>query len=153
MKPRLRFTGLPPEAIGAIADLFATEPQRQLFELPNDREGVWQLQHRSESGNIRLLLWPAIDRIDVAVGPHMWVVKGVREVELIEDLELIARFGPGPVPCGVLTVALNGRIVLTTPGDASDDAQHHASADAQHYASDDAQDEDSNEADEAMHDA
>ena len=110
MKPRQTFAGVTTEAIGAIAALFETEAQRQEFDLPNDDQGVWEVQYRAESGNIRVLLWPAIDRIDVAVGPHMWVVKGVREVELIEGLEFIARFGQD----GVLTVALNGQVVLTT---------------------------------------
>ena len=118
MKPRQAFAGITRDAISAIADLFGTEPQRQPFELPDDREGVWQVLHRSESGNIRMLLWPSIDRIDVAVGPHMWVVKGVREVEVIESLELIARFGSSNAPEGMLTVARSGQIVLTTPAQA-----------------------------------
>ena len=42
----------------------------------------------------------------------MWVVKDVREVEVIDGLELIARFGED----GVLAVALSGQVVLTTPG-------------------------------------
>ena len=110
MRPRQAFEGITSEAISAIAALFETEAQRQPFELPDDDEGVWEVQYRAESGNIRVLLWPSIGRIDVTVGPHMWVVKGVREVEVIEGLELIARFGED----GVLTVALSGQVVLTT---------------------------------------
>lgn len=113
MKPRQRFDGVTQEAVEAAGVLFGCAPERQLFELPGDDSGVWAVSYRSESGNIRVLLWPAIDRIDVAVGPHMWVVKGVTEVEVIDELELIARFGRN----GVLTVALNGQVVLTTPGD------------------------------------
>ena len=112
MKPRRQFTGISAEAVGAIGELFDCPPERQPYELPNDDQGVWSAHYRSESGNIRVLLWPSIDRIDVTVGPHMWVVKDVREVEVIDGLELIARFGED----GVLAVALSGQVVLTTPG-------------------------------------
>ena len=111
MKPRQTFEGVSAEAITAAANLFECEAERQPFDLPNDDQGVWAVCYRAESGNIRVLLWPAIDRIDVAVGPHMWVVKDVREVEVINGLELIARFGQD----GVLTVARSGQITLTTP--------------------------------------
>ncbi len=113
MRPRHRFDGINDEAISAIAALFQTQAQRQPFDLPNDSAGVWEVTYRGRSGNLRLLLWPSIDRLDVAVGPHLWVVKGVREVEVIDDLEVIARFGRD----GVLTVARNGQIALTTPND------------------------------------
>ena len=110
MKPRRQFHHLSSDAIRDIADLFGAQANRQPFDLPNDDEGVWEIQYRAESGNVRILLWPAINRIDVTVGPHMWVVKGVREVEVIDELEFIARFGVD----GVLTVALNGQVVLAT---------------------------------------
>jgi len=116
VRPRRQFDGVTAEVVEAIAALFATEARRQAFELPNDTAGVWEVTYRAESGNIRALLWPSINRIDVTVGPHMWVVKGVREVEVIEALEFIARFGRD----GILTVALNGQIVLTTPGNGGD---------------------------------
>ena len=114
MKPRQAFEGVTADAISAVAALFHTEPARQPFDLPNDDQGVWEVQHRAETGNIRVLLWPAINRIDVTVGPHMWVVKGVRELEVITDLEFIARFNQD----GVLTVARNGQVVLTTSSQA-----------------------------------
>lgn len=98
-------------AVEAVATLFGTEPVRQDWSLPDDNIGVWEVLYRAETGNIRILLWPAIARIDVTVGPHMWVVKGVREVEVIDDLECIARFGDD----GVLTVARNGQVILTSP--------------------------------------
>ena len=110
MKPRQRFEGVTSAAITAAAALFNCEAERQTYDLPNDDQGVWAVNHRAETGNIRMILWPAINRIDVAVGPHMWVVKGVREVEVINDLEVIARFGQD----GVITIALNGQVVLTT---------------------------------------
>ena len=110
MKPRRTFEGVTPEAINAIAALFETAAERQQFDLPNDPQGVWEVDYRAQSGNIRILLWPAIARIDITVGPHMWVVKEVREIEVIEELECIARFGED----GVLTVARNGQVVLTT---------------------------------------
>ena len=112
MKPRQQFAGVTVEAVGAIGELFDCPPEREPYNLPNDDQGVWSAHYRSESGNIRVLLWPSIGRIDVTVGPHMWVVKDVREVEVIDELELIARFGED----GVLAVALNGQVVLTTPG-------------------------------------
>ena len=110
MKPRQRFDGVTSGAIDAVAVLFGCEAERQLYSLPNDDQGVWAVNYRAESGNIRMVLWPTINRIDITVGPHMWVVKGVREVEVIDNLEVIARFGQN----GVLTVALNGQVVLTT---------------------------------------
>ena len=113
MRPRRAFEGVTIEAVQAVAELFSYPPERQLYELPGDDLGVWAVQYRSESGNIRVLLWLAVNRIDVSVGPHMWVVKGVREVEVIDGLEFIARFGER----GVLTVALGGQVVLTTPSD------------------------------------
>jgi hypothetical protein len=113
VKPRQSFSGVSADAIDAIAELFATQAERQEFELPNDDQGVWEVSYRSESGNIRALLWPAINRIDVSVGPHMWVVKGVRELEVIDGLEFIARFGADGQD-GVLTVARSGQVVLTT---------------------------------------
>ncbi len=113
MRPRQSFKGVSAEAIDAIAELFASDAKRQEFSLPNDDQGVWEVSYRSESGNIRALLWPAINRIDVTVGPHMWVVKGVRELEVIDGLEFIARFG-GNEGDGVLIVARGGQVVLTT---------------------------------------
>ncbi len=113
MRPRQRFVGVSWEVVEAVAALFATEPERQPFDLPANDLGVWQVQHRSESGNLRVLLWPGIDRVDVVVGPHMWVVKSVREVEVIDGLEWIARFAAD----GVLTVALGGQVVLVTPSE------------------------------------
>ncbi len=110
MKPRQRFDGVTSGAIDAVAVLFGCEAERQLYSLPNDDQGVWAVNYRAESGNIRMVLWPTINRIDITVGPHMWVVKGVRAVEVIDNLEVIARFGQD----GVLTVALNGQVVLTT---------------------------------------
>ena len=110
MKPRESFGGVTADAISAIAALFGCKAEQQEFALPNDEQGVWQVHYRAETGNIRVLLWPAIDRIDVTVGPHMWVVKGVSQVEVIQDLEFIARFAHD----GLLTVARNGQVVLTT---------------------------------------
>ncbi len=110
MRPRQRFEGVTPAAINAAAALFNCEAERQPYDLPNDDQGVWAVSYRAESGNIRMILWPAINRVDVAVGPHMWVVKGVQEVEVINDLEVIVRFGQD----GVITIALNGQVVLTT---------------------------------------
>lgn len=110
MRPRQRLTGVTLDAVEAVAALFQADAVRQPFDLPNDDLGVWEITYRAENGNIRILLWPAIDRIDITVGPHMWVVKGIREVEVIEALEFLARFGQD----GVVSVALNGQIILTT---------------------------------------
>ena len=110
MKPRQRFDGVTTDAVTAISALFNASAERQPFGLPNDALGVWEVRYRANNGNVRTLLWPAINRVDVSVGPHMWVVKGVRGIEVIDGLEFIARFGAD----GVLTVALNGQVVLTT---------------------------------------
>ena len=113
MRPRQRFDGVSLDAVHAVGDLFESPAERQAYDLPDDDQGVWQVSYRADNGNINMLLWPSINRVDVTVGPHMWVVKGVRELEVIDELELIARFGQH----GALTVARNGQVVLTTPVD------------------------------------
>lgn len=111
MKPRQQFAGITLQAVEAIAELFESDAVRQPYDLPDDTQGVWEVHYRAETGNIRILMWPAIDRVDVAVGPHMWVVKGITQFETIDGLEFIARFGDN----GVLTVARNGQVILTSP--------------------------------------
>ncbi len=110
MRPRQLFAGVSMDAVQSIAVLFETEAERQPFDLPGDEIGTWLITYRAESGNVRVLLWPAIDRIDISVGPHMWVVKGIREIEVIDGLEFIAKFGQD----GLITVARSGHVILTT---------------------------------------
>ena len=111
------YDGLPEAAIRGIAALFGAEPQLQ----QQRRAGIgpiWRVERRSENGNLRLLLWPQIARVDVTCGPHSWIVRGVRRTELLPGLEAIFHFGAN----GLLTVAPTGHVVMVSP-DESDAAE------------------------------
>ena len=110
MKPRQTFAGVSMEAVSAVGELFGSEAVRQEFALPEDDLGVWEVTHRAEHGNVRVLLWPSIDRVDVSVGPHVCVVKGIEELEVIEGLEVVVRYGGN----GVLSLAWSGQVVVAT---------------------------------------
>lgn len=105
---RTVYPGLPPEAVAAIAVLFGSRPARAEFSQGIDP--VYEISHRGPNGNLDLVLWPAQARIDAACGPHSWIVRGVRETEVIPDLEVILRFGAH----GLLTIARTGQILMVT---------------------------------------
>ena len=111
------YDDLPEAAIPQIAALFGAEPQLQ----QQGRENIgpiWRVARRSENGNLRLLLWPQLARVDVTCGPHSWIVRGVRRTELLPGLEAIFHFGAN----GLLTVAPTGHVVMVSP-DESDAAE------------------------------
>ena len=105
------FSGVTLEGVEAVASLFGLPAERQEFAPPDDVEGVWAIHHRGETGNLRIILWPSLDRIDVSCGPHIWIVRGVEALEIIDGLEFIARFDNG----GVLSVALGGQVMMVAP--------------------------------------
>ena len=105
------FSGVTLAGANAVADLFGLPAERQEFAPPGDTDGVWAIHHRGETGNLRIILWPSLDRIDVSCGPHMWIVRGVEVLEVIDGLEFIARFNDG----GVLTVAVGGQVMMVAP--------------------------------------
>lgn len=115
MSAETRFAGITLGGVNAVADLFGVPAERQAYAPPDDTDGVWAVHHRGESGNLRILLWPSLDRIDVTCGPHMWIVRGVEELEILEQVEFIARFGDG----GVLTAAVSGQVMMVAPRAAS----------------------------------
>ena len=86
------FTGLPDTAVAEIAALFGAEAQLQLADHPTSGP-LWRIEHRSENGNLRLLLWPAIARVDVTCGPHTWIARGVSETHVLAGIEAIFHFG------------------------------------------------------------
>lgn len=121
LRPRETFPGVSREAVDAIAALFGTEAKREPYE-PAAGEAVYAIRHRSETGTLRLVLWPSLGRVDVQCGPHAWVAKGVVESEVIAGLEVIFRFEEGRAraaaeggevePSGTLFVALKGDVMM-----------------------------------------
>ena len=95
LRPRRAFAGVTREAASAVATLFGVEATREPYE-PAAGEAVYAIRHRSETGTLRLVLWPSLARVDVRCGPHVWVAKAVVETEVIAGLEVIFRFGEGP---------------------------------------------------------
>lgn len=108
--PTAGYDGLPEDAVPEIAALFGTEPQLQQAGRA-DIGPIWRVERRSENGNLRLLLWPQLARVDVTCGPHSWIVRGVRRTELLHGLEVIFHFGAN----GLLTVAPSGHAVMVSP--------------------------------------
>ena len=106
------YDGLPAEAVAEIGALFGAEPRLQQDD--HDQIGaIWSVARRSENGNLRLLLWPRIARVDVTCGPHSWVVRGVLRTEVLDGLEVIFRFGAN----GLLTVHPSGHAVMVSAED------------------------------------
>ena len=113
LRPRESFPGVSREAVDAIGALFGVGAEREPYE-PVPGEAVYALRYRSETGTLRLLLWPSLGRVDVQCGPHAWVAKGVVETEVIAGLEVIFRFGDvgDAEPEGTLFVALKGVVMM-----------------------------------------
>ena len=104
------YDALPPEAIPQIAALFGAEPRLMQDDQP-EIGPIWSVARRSENGNLRLLLWPQLARVDLTCGPHSWIARGIQRTELIQDLEVIFRFGEN----GLLTIAPSGHAVMVAP--------------------------------------
>ena len=116
LRPRRTFAGVTREAASAIATLFGVEATREPYE-PAAGEAVYAIRHRSETGTLRLVLWPSLARVDVRCGPHVWVAKGVVETEVIAGLEVIFRFGQGEAaPDGTLFVGVGGDVMMVSGG-------------------------------------
>ena len=125
LRPRRTFAGVTREAASAIATLFGVEATREPYE-PGEGEAVYAIRHRSETGTLRLVLWPSLARVDVRCGPHVWVAKGVVETEVIAGLEVIFRFGQAPSgqgragegaePEGTLFVGVGGDVMMVSGG-------------------------------------
>ena len=67
---------------------------------------------RGPIGNVRLLCWPGLDRVDVTCGAHAWIAKQIAETEIIDGLEVIFRTREG----ATLLVACTGDVLLVTAG-------------------------------------
>ena len=128
LRLRQRFDGVCREAVEAIAQLLDVEAVLEPYE-PGPGEAVYAIRHRSETGTLRLVLWPSLARVDVSCGPHAWVAKSVRETEVIAGLEVIFHFGrpeggaedeaEGP-PDGTLFVGVGGDVMMVS-GEAGED--------------------------------
>ena len=106
---RQNFKGITGEAARAVAALFEVDLTTEPYE-PNEGEAVYALEQRGPIGNLRLVLWPSLSRVDAHVGPHSWVAKSVVETEVIDGLEAIFRMEGG----GMLFVALTGDVMLVS---------------------------------------
>ena len=104
-----RFAGIPDEAVRAIAALFQTEATLEPYCESVDKP-IYRVTHRAETGTLTLVLWPALDRVDVACGPHRWVAKAIETTEVYDGLEALFRLRDG----GLLFVALKGDVLLVT---------------------------------------
>jgi hypothetical protein len=113
LKHRETFTGLTEPAVRAIAALFDVEVLTEPYE-PAEGEAVFAIEHRGEPGNLRLVLWPTLARVDAHCGPHTWVAKAIIETEVIDGLEVIFRTASG----ATMFAALTGDVMLVT-GDGS----------------------------------
>lgn len=122
LRARESFSGVSREAIESIARLFQTPATQEPYE-PAPGEAVYAVRYRSETGTLRLVLWPSLARVDVTCGPHAWVAKSVRETEVIAGLEVIFRFG-GPAgdaddadqPAGTMFVGVGGDVLMVAGG-------------------------------------
>ena len=106
------FAGLPAESVPAIAALFGATPREEPYA-PSPAEPVYAIEHRGEPGNLQLVLWPSLGRVDVACGPHSWIGRDVVETEIIPDLEVIFRLRDR----GLLAVAVSGQVLMVSGRD------------------------------------
>ena len=112
LKHRESFDGVSTEAVQAVAALFGVEASTEPYE-PAEGEPVFAIEHRGEPGNLRLVLWPSLARVDAHCGPHTWVAKGIVETEVIDGLEVIFRTADG----ATLFAALAGDVLMVTGGE------------------------------------
>jgi len=112
LKHRESFAGVNAEAVRAVAALFGVEVLTEPYE-PADGEPVFAIEHRGEPGNLRLVMWPSLARVDAHCGPHTWVAKGIVETEVIDGLEVIFRTADG----AMLFAALTGDVLMVTGGE------------------------------------
>jgi hypothetical protein len=104
MASRVTYPALDESAVQAIAALFGVAPTVEPFS--PDGSPVYRLDLTGPADGIRLTLWPSLGRVDVnRTGIHGWVMKHVREVEVIEGLEAVFRPVSGE---GHLFVSVNG---------------------------------------------
>ncbi len=107
------FPALSEEVAQAVAALFEVEMRVEPYE-PAEGEPVYAIDHRGPIGNVRLLLWPSLARVDVHCGPHSWIAKQVVECEVIDGLEVIFRTASG----GMLFAAVTGDVLMVSEGSA-----------------------------------
>lgn len=101
---RTRFESLDAGAIEAIAGLFETEPRIEPYT--PDGTPVYRIDLHGRGDGVRLILWPALNRVDVSsAGDHSWVLKNIGEVEVIDQVEVVFRPATGE---GYLFVSVNG---------------------------------------------
>lgn len=108
---RTQYEGLPPAAVKAIAALFCVGVEQESFAEPPDAP-AYSVLVRGPIGNVRLLCWPGLNRVDVTCGAHAWIAKQVSETEIIDGLEVIFSTRDG----ATLLVACTGDVLLVTAG-------------------------------------
>ena len=107
------------DAPEAIARLLAGELTQAPFRVPEQPgdgqpgEGApvyeIRLPSREHGGEILLLLWPSLDRVDARLGMSTWTLKRIDAVELYPGVEVLFRREEPPA---ILFVSVQGRVAL-----------------------------------------
>ncbi len=106
----MHFDGLPLEAVQHIAALFDTTPEIEPYAI-SPEEPVYAITHRSDTATLRIVCWPALQRVDVRAGPHYWIAKSVAKTTVIDGIEAMFRTAGG----ATLFVAVNGDVMMASP--------------------------------------
>ena len=104
-----RFDGVSHEAARAVAGLLGAPLQLEPY-CESATEPVFHIDHRSEQGNLRIVLWPALARVDVRCGPHTWVAKGIGHTDVLDGVEAIFRMTAG----GLLFLTVDGAVLMVS---------------------------------------
>lgn len=101
------FIGVSDSSIQEISKLFNTAVHRESYYLSANKP-TFRINYRSRKGNIAIILWPAIDRVDVHCGPHSWIAKNIITTKILSEIEVIFRMSNG----GLLFISIDGEIMM-----------------------------------------
>ena len=104
-----QFDGIPLKAVQCIAALFETTPAIEPYAI-SPEEPVYAITHRSDTATLRIVCWPALQRVDVRAGPHYWIAKSISQTTVIDGIEAMFRTASG----ATLFVAVNGDVMMAT---------------------------------------
>jgi hypothetical protein len=104
-----QFEGLPLDAVRHTAALFGTTPTIEPYAI-SPEEPVYAIAHRSDTATLRIVCWPALQRVDVRAGPHYWVAKSIVQTTVIDGIEVMFRTAAG----AILFVAVNGDVMMVS---------------------------------------
>ena len=104
-----QFEGLPLAAVKRIATLFQTTASIEPYAI-SPEEPVYVITHRSDTATLRIVCWPALQRVDVRAGPHYWVAKKITQTTVIDGVEVMFRTAGE----NTLFVAINGDVMMAS---------------------------------------